>query len=372
MTKIKHLHYKDLNGFRFFAFLGVFIFINSYLLYQDDISAAANYFNTYGSRLKEISLEFFIFLSAFLLTVQGLREHKYKGDFSIKSFFLRRFLRIISVLIVALVFYFFIHPFIIQVLKLTPQESINPIKGLFLFPYYYKSFSPEVFIYTFVIWTIFMICQLYIILAILLKFFSKILLVVGSVFIVIGIIEKLFLTQSDINFNLDLFYYGSSIGIGIISGKIIRGQNYLVINWVKQLSNTQIQLIYAFCILAILLVYTFITSPIIIASTNIFIAIFFAFVIFEQTYAKHSAFKFRNYKLISRIGRISYGMTLFSPILAVLLLTVLESIDRGVESPLIKILFPIVTFIFTWIFSNIYFNLVESYFLSVKREQKNL
>ncbi len=372
MARIKHLYYKDLNGFRFFAFLGAFIFINSFLIYQDDISSTANSFLKYGSRVREVCLEFFFLLSSFLVVTQGLREYKYKNKFSIRLFLIRRFLRIGSVLLVALIFYFLLHPFIISVLKLTPQENINPVKALFLFPYYYKSLSPEVFIYTYVMWTILMFCQLYVLLALILKYLKGIIPYIGVLLLCVGLFYKLYVSHQINDFNLNIIYYGTSIGLGILLAKAVRSDKHRIINWVKQLSTTQIQLIYVTLLLSFLSLYTFTGNAEIIKILNILISVFYAFIILEQTFAKHSAFKFRNYKFISRLGRISYGLILFTPIVAVLLLTVLESLDRGIESPLIKILFPLATFVLTLVFSNLYYNLVESYFLSIKREFKRL
>ena len=75
MPKIKRLHYKDLNGLRFFAFLPVFFFICAVLLKNDKVEFSIELANLLG----EISLgsfDFFFFLSAFLITSLALREYK--------------------------------------------------------------------------------------------------------------------------------------------------------------------------------------------------------------------------------------------------------------------------------------------------------
>ena len=306
-----------------------------------------------------------------MITTQGIREYKYNNTFSLSSFYTRRALRILPVLVVALIFYFFLHPLIIDVLKLTPQKNIIPWKALFLFPYYYKSLSAEVFIYTYVIWSILLFCQFYLLWGLVIKFLSRFIPHLSILLLLASIVEKLFLSGSELTYNLSLLDYGASIGIGALLAINIR-HNDKILNWIKQLSNNQIQLIYGLTTLGLISLYIFVDSYTILTVSSLLLPLIYAFVVMEQTFAKHSILKLRNFKVFVRVGKISYGMIAFSPIVAILILTALESVDRGIESPIVKILFPFVTFVITWIFSNLYFNLVESYFRRVKREFKKL
>lgn len=82
--------------------------------------------------LVQVSYDFSLFLSAFLITSHALREYKYIGTFSVKNFLLRRVFKISTGLIFVLAFAFIIHPWLIRLLELQPITTPGFKPFLFL------------------------------------------------------------------------------------------------------------------------------------------------------------------------------------------------------------------------------------------------
>ena len=108
MTKIKRLHFKDLNGLRFLAFIPVFLLICASLLRNDKSEITLQIFELF-KYLGTNSFDFFFFLSSFLITSLAIREYKYREKFSLKKFYARRLLRILPLLILSFIFAFYFH-----------------------------------------------------------------------------------------------------------------------------------------------------------------------------------------------------------------------------------------------------------------------
>lgn len=370
MKKIKHLHYKDINGLRFIAFITIFLFSISFIIYQEDQSDIIKYFYDYSLALKEVGLVFFFFLSSFLITSQALREYKYKHKFSLKKYYIRRALRILPVLLIALIFYYLLHPQIINTLKLNSQLIETPTKYLLFFPYYSDKYSPEVFIYTFHIWTIMLLISFYFVWGIILKLFNKAILPISILLVILGIAAPLYLNFDNL-FHFNILYYLYAFGSGAILAKLIREKNDFL-SLIKNLSLLQTQFIYIVNIIFGLVILAFAASPLVVHFLCAYACLFFSFILLEQTYSKQSWFKFRNSKVLTVLGKISYGLIIFSPIVAVLLFTAIESIEFNLQSTLLKILFPIITFVITWLFSDFFYNTIENYIYRIKRDFKNL
>ena len=126
MPKIKRLHFKDLNALRFIAFTPVFLFFCMTLLKSEKVIFSNELFG-YFKLMSIGSFDFFFFLSSFLLTSLAIREYKYKNKFSLKSFYVRRIIRVIPLLVVLITFFLYLHSKIIDLLKLT-KNDIPPIK----------------------------------------------------------------------------------------------------------------------------------------------------------------------------------------------------------------------------------------------------
>jgi len=371
MSKIRHLYYKDLAGFRFIGMLFIFFYITVYLMAANENSEFSLSMLVYSNEFKDVGLSIFVLLSSFLITVQGLREYKYKKEFALRKFYIRRLLKISPILIIALIFYFAIHPLMINFLKLTPLEGSNNVQNLFFFPTNNNLLRVEVFIYASVIYSIFMFCLLYFFWGIILKYLSKYLGLIAIIMILGGIVLKFFSLQESSAFQHYLYYFIFEIGIGATLAIIFRKKEK-VLDYVKKTSNSQIITFYILVALLGGIWLLTLKFQLVSVFIKILFTIVIACMIMEQTFSKHSVFKFRNIKIIIRMGKISYNMIVLMPIIAVIILISLESLDRSMGSPIIKIMYPLITFFVTWILSDIFYKYISKFFIRMQADFKPL
>jgi len=370
MAKIKKLHFKDLNTLRFIAFIPVFLFLCLSLIQNDK----STIFSTTYDNVKLITLssfDFFFFLSAFLITSLGLREYKYRKTFSLKNFYIRKVFRIIPLLLILFVFAFYFHSKIIDILKLTiiPKNDITPY--LFGIPNFIADINKERFSYTVVLWVIFMFIQFYFILGLILKYFKNQLVLIGLTCLTIGIFTRFFYIIYDINFEFNPLSYGVSIGIGILLAYYLRLNNTLA-EHVKKLNKGKITAFYLIGSIGIVLIYPLTDGSIFTTLAPLFTTLFFSFIIIEQTYAKKSIIKFRKFKLMSQLGKISYGFLIYTSIISTILIILFESLDRNLDSMFYKIIFILSTFVISGVSANTSYNSIEKLFNRIKRDFKKV
>ena len=371
MKKIRHLYYKDLAGFRFIAMLLVFSYIVMYLLAANESSDFSIQALFFTSEFKDVGLSFFVLLSSFLITVQCLREYKYKEFFSLRKFYIRRALKIAPILIIALIFYFSIHPLLINFLKLTPLDGSNSIKNLLFFPSNHSFLRLEVFIYTYVIYSILMFCLFYFLWGLIMKYLRPMLAVISILFIFGGVILKILLINDSYDFEHYLFYFIFEIGVGSMLAIVFRKQDQYV-DWVKKLSYSQIITFYIFVGIIVLAWLFLIKIELLSVLFKMLITIALACMIMEQTFAKHSILKLRDIKIIMRLGKISYNIIVLAPIIAVIILISIESLDRNMSSPIVKFIYPIITFFITWILADVFYKYVSKFFIRMQSDFKPL
>lgn len=105
----KKLYFPSLDGLRFFAFLLVFFHHTTFYI---NSTLANNFFFSFFNKNGWIGVSFFFVLTGFLITLLLLDEKKRNGFFSFKNFLIRRALRIWPLYYLALIFGFFIIPFL--------------------------------------------------------------------------------------------------------------------------------------------------------------------------------------------------------------------------------------------------------------------
>jgi peptidoglycan/LPS O-acetylase OafA/YrhL len=99
---------------------------------------------------------------------------------------------------------------------------------------------------------------------------------------------------------------------------------------------------------------------------------FLSFIIVEQTFGKNSIYKFRNNKIITHLGKISYGLILYQAILNVLLVIGIDSLEFEMSSITVKLGFVLLSFIMTWIVADVSYNLIEKPLIRLRREFKKV
>jgi len=370
MSKIKRLHFKDLNGLRFIAFVPVFLFICSALLINKKSVITVQVYEL----LKYISInsfDFFFFLSSFLVTSLALREYKYRKSFSLKMFYVRRIFRLIPLLFISFIFAFYFHDKIISFLKLTKIEPNSMRYYLMGIPNFKASILNERFAYTITIWVVFMFLQFYLVWGLILKYLKSKIIYVGFVFMALGLFIRLYYSYTGTPFYYNPLSYGVSIGIGGILAHLVRNKASFSERF-KQLKKLQIRIIYIVGVLMTIILYPVLSKNYLQAFVPFINGLFFCFVIMEQTFSKHSVIKLRKIKLLNRLGKITYGLLIYSSIVGTVLVIAFESVDKGIESPMYKLMFIVSTFIFSWVLADISYNSIEKLFMRIRRDFKKV
>ena len=369
MGRKRRLHFKDLDAMRFFAFLPVFFYSTVYLVntgenaFISDLSVGLGY-------LVQNSLDFFFFLSAFLLTSHALREYKYQKKFRLKAFYIRRAMRILPLFILVLLFTFLVHPWIVDILKLTEIHVPDARAYLLMFPNYFADFSSEQFIYLAVIWSIYMFLQFYVVWGLVLKFFLQHIKYVGYFFILIGLVNRFYHLLIDTPYQFDTLSAGVPVGVGAVVAHIVRNEERTV-EFFKHIPKIGHVLFYFLGITTVIFGYLILSKSYFQLAVPLISCSFFGYAVIEQTYGKHSLFKLRNNKLISRMGKISYGLIVYHSVIAVIGLISIESLELNSDSLALQLGFIILTFFISWLVADLSYNWFERPILAIKKEFKH-
>lgn len=369
MPRNKRLHFKDVNTLRFLAFIPVFFFSVLFLT-QTDVEGIHVDVTHFFSQLSLSSLDFYFFISAFLIASQGLRELKYTEVYIFKNFFFRRLLRILPLFIFLLLFTFLVHPWIMQTLKLHPL-SVAPSRSYwFLLPNYFADLTKDQYVYLIVLWTIYMFIQFQLVWGLIIRFFRENLKIISLVFIGIGITARLVHYFSETLLVFDTLSYCASIGMGGLIALAVRNES-AIIDKIKNLSKSAVIGMYISGLVFILFSY-FLLDGFLIAFIPVLTCSFFGFILIEQTFGKNSFKKFRDYKIMAHLGKISYGLIVYQGIVTVLVSIAIDSLDFDLSSNTVKGLFLLVSFAASWIMADVSYTIIEKPLLRLRREFKKI
>jgi len=267
------------------------------------------------------------------------------------------------------VFFIIIHPLVVSFLKLTPLIETSAIKQILFFPTYHSKVSSEVFIYLFFIYGVYLLMQYYFFWGLILKYLQNHLLYVVAILFMTGIVFRCLPNTLELTSNLFLPFYFVEIAIGGLVAIMVR-EKASVIRRIKSLSKSQIIVVY-------LLSFTLVTSIYFLSNSvyfNLFGKVLFfssvGFYIIEQTYSKQSITKMRNMNFIIEFGNLSYSFILFAPMIAVMILLMMEAIDFEIDSKSSVTAFTIVCFLLTWFLSAVHKQYIEGYFERIKKAFK--
>ncbi|MEP5070808.1 MAG: acyltransferase family protein, partial [Crocinitomicaceae bacterium] len=352
---------------RFLAFIPILLFVIFYLMnsYEDGFITEAS---TALGYIKNNSIDFFFFLSAFLLTSHALREYKYNNSFSLRQYFVRRSFKITPLIIPLALFAFFLHPFITRILQLSDVTTPG-ISNNFLLTANNIVLSPEQFIYYGVLWIILLFICYYLILGFILKFMKDRLNIISYLLITIGMADRAFHVLENSNHEFDLGSYGIAIGFGILAANYMRNEQRMV-DYFKETAAISHFAIYAIGVVVIFGGYLFFSGTYLSILVPVLSSLVFSYVVFEQTYSKHSLFKFRKLKQLSKIGRMSYGQIVYLSMVAAITIIAMDSLELRMEGIGNQLIFCVVTVILTMLVARFSYNYIERPILNMKREFK--
>jgi len=128
MSEKPKIFFPNLDGLRFFSFLIVF-FSHIFNTKRDYIKEESWYQFFKGQVFMDgdLGVSFFFVLSGFLITYLLLKEKEYAGKIDVKSFYIRRALRIWPLYFFSVFFGFVLFPLIKTYFGEVPNETADPL-----------------------------------------------------------------------------------------------------------------------------------------------------------------------------------------------------------------------------------------------------
>lgn len=370
MPKNKRLHFKDIAALKAVAFFPIYLYCILKLISLSTQSTLID-ITLIMEKIARSSFDFFFFLSSFLIISHGLREYKYLDQFSIRNFFIRRILRISVVLILGLIFAFVIHPWLNVKLDLQPI-SLPSIKYYLLgMPNYLSTTVGDQLIYLKVICSIYLFIQLYVYLGIILRFFRNQLVLVGILTVVIGLVTRGFHLWNDTDYFLNTLSYGIPVGIGIMTAVSVRKENW-IFQRIKETPKRMVPVIYSIGSLLFLGGYILTYNSYSVLFIPILTGLFFGFVIIEQTFGKHSFIQFKTKKILTYLGKLTYGIMVYQAIIGVLMIIAMQSLDIDLNSFYMIVLIIIGCYVSSLVVADLSYKLFEKPILRIRREFKKV
>jgi peptidoglycan/LPS O-acetylase OafA/YrhL len=296
--------FKNLDGIRFMAFLGVFIshcFYPRAEVQQSDLFKGITFF-VGDSHWGDVGLYIFFTMSGFLITYLLIHEHQHYGKIYVFPFYMRRLLRIWPLYFLLLVVSFFVYPFF--------SGHHTPTETKLAYSFFYANF--DVIKNGFDsggighLWAISVEEQFYLLLPLSMLLvpvrymnYLFILIITGSIVFRIAYYQE----------PTVLFHHSFSAAFDIAIGGLMAWLMYFserAKNFVAALPRRIIILTYLiFCLLILFQDFIF-NSTLLVLELFLF-QVFAAFILLEQNYAEYSFFKIGNSWLITSLGRYAYG-----------------------------------------------------------------
>ena len=359
--------FQNLDGLRFLSFLYVF-FAHSFPTTEPSILNSAWYQFVKGKLFfdGEPGVSFFFVLSGFLISYYLLKEKEYTTTINIRSFYIRRILRIWPLYYFCVFFGFVIFPVLKHAFGGTPNETANPyLSSLFMNNFDRIINGPPDASVLSVLWSVAIEEQFYLIWPLFFFFVPR----KYYSFIFIFIIEASIIyriTHMDGKIEINSLGVVTDMALGGL-GAFLSMKNKGFEKFFMR-SHPLINLIpYVGVLFYILYKTELFESPIMIVHRRVLLGVLFIWIILEQNLCQRSYFKVGNFKIISRLGKYTYGLYCLHTIALLITITFLNKINLHCESWHFWILeFPIAIFLSLY-FSYLSYNYFESYFMRMKK-----
>ncbi len=301
--------FKNLDGLRFLCFLSVFFFHSFYTDFAELKSTSVYHFvkkDIFGNG--NLGVNFFFVLSGFLITYLLILEKQENGRISLGKFWMRRILRIWPLFYFCVGFGFVIFPYVKLLLGQTSTETANPVYYVtFLNNFDFIHHGADASVLS-VLWSVAIEEQFYLFWPLILYFIPVKRYWIPFLAIIAGTL--IFRAWNDVEL-IHEYHTFSCIGdmtVGAFAAWFYL-QSEKFRNWIGNLPKMVILFVY----LAFVLIFFFrdeiiYQHYIIRIFERSAIAVIIALIILEQNFALHSLFKMGNFKWISKMGKITYGL----------------------------------------------------------------
>lgn len=313
MNRPATVSFPNLDGLRFLAFLAVFVSHSMNLLGYASQHAGFNFARDYLLLNGDLGVNFFFVLSGFLSVFLLIKEREVTGGIQLGSFFLRRLLRIWPVYFLVLALGLFVFPWLGAGLPAGFPLGVATDR---LNPWLYVAFAGN-FDYLVngitnlligILWSISVEEQFYLFCPLLVAVLSPRRLLpafVGLVALALTF-RWLYSPMGGMVFK----YHSVSCVLYLATGGTLAGLANQPAFVAKVASLPRMAIVLGYLLgLGLLPLRRFPwTNPAVIQLLPVVIALFFAFVIAEQNFAKHSLYKIGRIPWLATLGRRTYGM----------------------------------------------------------------
>ncbi|HYG37904.1 MAG TPA: acyltransferase [Cytophagales bacterium] len=301
------IFFPNLDGLRTLAFLAVF-FVHSFYTTHEYIRDANIYafvraFFSNGM----LGVNLFFVLSGFLITYLLLNEEEMKSEINLPNFYIRRFLRIWPLFFACVFYGFIVEPWIMKLFGEGVEQTADPL----LYVTFLSNFSNINYGETEaqnlgILWSVSIEEQFYLFWPLLLLLFRR-RIILCLLLILVSIVFRYFNAE---NFHILRWHTLSVIGDLSVGGLIglLSFQSNAFVDFFKHLGKWKILMVYIAGFGFIFFKDDIMNTHTLIAISALIISLFFAFIILEQNYSDHSFFKLKNNKIISSMGKYTYGL----------------------------------------------------------------
>jgi peptidoglycan/LPS O-acetylase OafA/YrhL len=370
-------YFKDLDALRFLAFFVVFIsHCFGFLGYVND-SKTFVLLKGHLFQHGDLGVNFFFVLSGFLITYLLLNEKDSFATIGLKNFYTRRILRIFPVYFLTIFVGFFVIPNLALDEFNLPFKYKVSIDELLYYSIFLANFeivkNGLSSIITSVLWSVSIEEQFYLLWPFCILVFNKKRLIwLAIILLIISFIARSLYPNSILFQKYASLSVMSDLIVGCMAA-ILVNTNKSFVKTLQNLSSRKILIIY---ILGLILIpsrgFSHYFGQTIYEIYNPFervlFSLLFIFVILEQTYAQHSLFKLRKFKLISTLGKYSYGFYCYHMIAVLMVIVSSKSFhvfdnNQNLYHFLAKML---LSLLFTLILGLLSYNLYEKHFIALK------
>ena len=314
--KNKIAYFNSLDGLRSIACILV-ILAHTFSAFRDTKITSQSYISIIIKTFLSLGGEgvsLFFVLSGFLITYLLLKEYNNKNSINLKHFYIRRTLRIWPLFYAVVVYSLFIYPLIASFAGINHIQNgdilmnlvfLNNFDLLQLVENGKTGFNQQLQI----TWSVAIEEQFYLIWPLVFLMMMR-LKRHGFIFSLLFIMVIVF--KHNNNGNVNYFHSIAAAGdllVGCVSAFLIYF-NFNTISYFKNLSNKPRIIIFILGICLILnksFLYDYLPIHYVLRG-------FYAFVILDQAFNLNYFFKLENFKLLTRLGKYTYGMYLLHPI----------------------------------------------------------